>query len=164
MTKRRIFTAIIFVPMVTLLAACVYLEIVVINGTGSGTYPLDTSVTIEANAPAPGYKFYRWTGDTEKVSDIRSAKASIFVDATGKLTVEATYKPSAALYNVTVVGGEGGGEYLLGEEVKIYAAPPGPGQYFLGWDGDISILTNPSQSLQIFKMPNYNLKFKAVYQ
>ena len=163
MTRRKIFTAIIFVPMVALLVACLYREIVVVNGTGSGSYPLDTSVAITAHAPAPGYSFYRWTGDIYKVSDIRIAKASIFVDAAGKSTVKATYKPSTSLYYVTVDGGEGGGAYLFGEQVKIFAAPPGPGQYYLGWQGDTSILANPSQALQTFKMPNYNLKFKAVY-
>jgi hypothetical protein len=163
MTKRRIFTAVVFVPVVALLGACLYLEVVVVNGTGSGTYSLDSSVTIEANAPAPGDAFYRWTGDTDKVSDLRSAKATIFVDGAGKMTVKATYKPSASLYYVTVDGGEGSGAYVLGEVVKIWAAPPGPGQYYLGWQGDTGVLANPSQSLQTFKMPAYDLKLKAVY-
>jgi hypothetical protein len=163
MTKRRIITAIVSVPMVALLVACVYAEIVVVNGTGSGTYSLDTSATIQANPPAPGYKFYRWTGDTAKVSDIRSATATIFVDAASTWTVQATYKPSASLYHVSVQGGEGGGEYVLGEQVQIFAAPPGPGQYFMGWQGDVGVLSNPSQSLQTFPMPAYALQFTAVY-
>jgi hypothetical protein len=90
-------------------------------------------------------------------------KASIHIYSPGKSTVKATYLPASSLYNVAVEGGDGGGAYVLGEEVKIYAAPPGPGQVFLGWQGDVSVLASPSQSLQIFKMPGLDLKFKAVY-
>jgi uncharacterized repeat protein (TIGR02543 family) len=162
MTDRRLLTVIVLVTA-ALLAACVYHEIVVINGTGSGTYPLDASVTINANPPSPGYQFYRWTGDNEKVSDIRNATASIHIYSPGKSTVTATYKPSSSLYNVSVQSGDGGGPYLLGEQVQIFAAPPGPGQYFIGWQGDVGVLSNPSQSLQTFPMPAYDLQFTAVY-
>lgn len=160
MKRRRIIVTAILAP---LLVACVYREIVVINGTGSGMYSIDDHAMIEANPPAPGYSFYRWTGDTDKVADIRSAKTSIHIYSPGKSTVTATYMPSASLFYATVESGDGSGAYVVGEQVQVFAAPPGPGQYFLGWQGDVSVLANPSQSLQTFKMPAYDVTLKAVY-
>jgi len=161
--KRTVFTVVLLVPVLALRVACIYHEIVVINGTGSGTYQIDAHVMIEANPPPPGQAFYRWTGDNEKVSDIRAAKSSIHVYSPGKSVVTATYKPASSLFYVTVVGGDGGGPYVQGEQVKIFAAPPGPGQYFIGWQGNINLLPDPTQSLNIFSMPAYDLQFTALY-
>ena len=167
MNKKRIL--LVFVIICIFLTGCDALkrEIVVINGTGSGSYPVDSSAIIEANEPAPSYMFYRWVGEdivNQHVADVRSAKTRIMIYSPGKTVVKATYKLVDELFTVNVISGDGSGPYLENENVKIFAAPPGPGYYFSGWEGDIEILDDPMNTLIVFPMPGYNLELTATYR
>ena len=61
------------------------------GGSGDGSYPPGTRVDIEADPPAAGFVFDRWTGDVAGVASVTSARTSIVVPA-GGATVRATYR------------------------------------------------------------------------
>lgn len=60
------------------------------NGTGTGDYPENYRVAIQANAPEPDYEFDQWTGDTEYIEDIYQAETTLTMPASGAV-VSANY-------------------------------------------------------------------------
>jgi len=65
------------------------------NGSGSGTYYLGEKVTVNANAPASGRVFDRWTGDTGNISSTTSSTTIVTIPDHG-LSLTATYKATPA--------------------------------------------------------------------
>jgi uncharacterized repeat protein (TIGR02543 family) len=61
------------------------------NGTGSGIYPEGVVVLIAARPPA-GKVFYKWTGDTGTLANVRASSTMVRVHR--DLTVTATFTPA----------------------------------------------------------------------
>ena len=60
------------------------------NGSGSGSYPAGSVVTVTANAPASGSQFAGWTGATATLANNSSATTTLTVP-TGGVAIAATY-------------------------------------------------------------------------
>ena len=106
------------------------------DGRGSGQYTEGTRVPVSANAPAPGQKFDRWTGDWQILDNFLSPTTTalmLFRD----LTINASYRTSDTIrylplagYAARMVGGvfEGtNGDPVAGLYTPIYkitAVPP----------------------------------------
>jgi len=113
--------------------------VAVTNGTGDGTYTDGRIVTIAADAPPASFRFDRWTGDTNTVTDIFAATTTVAV--TAHLLLEATYTP--ILYTLTVDNGSGGGSYTNGSVVPVAVTNlPSAGHVFAYWDGDTQTVAN----------------------
>ncbi len=106
--------------------------------TGNYTYPVHTSFDISA-APAPGWRFKNWTGDTAALSDASSANATITIN--GDYNITAVFDRPV----LTVVANGGGNvwppagphPYDIGSNVTL-AATPAVNWVFLNWNGDAS--------------------------
>jgi hypothetical protein len=130
----------------------------VVNGSGDGTYPSGTVVTITADTPTAGNTFDAWTGAT--VADASSASTTITV--TGTTTVTATYA-LAATFTLTVINGTGGGNFAAASVNPIVANAPAVGKAFSAWTGDTSALANPAASSTNATMPAAAVTVTATY-
>lgn len=64
----------------------------VINGTGTGVYELNNTITITADPAPDGMIFDQWTGDINCLTDSTSATTTAIMPATN-ITITATFKP-----------------------------------------------------------------------
>jgi len=64
------------------------------NGAGGGQYPESQTVAIQANTPAEGKVFDKWTGDVTHVADVNSASTAVTMPPEN-VEVTATYKELA---------------------------------------------------------------------
>jgi len=73
----------------------------VVGGSGSGVYDRGTVVAISAQAPPPGYRFDRWTGDTTNVANVSSASTTVtmLADATVTATFAVARRISGTVWN-----------------------------------------------------------------
>jgi len=101
----------------------------VVNGSGSGTYDIDTVVPVAANLPS-GFRFEKWVGDTANVADVWSVSTTIAMLDDAVLTAVFVQQ-----FRLTVVGGAGSGIYDIGAVVPIAADLPA-GYRFDKWTGD----------------------------
>jgi hypothetical protein len=127
----------------------------VVNGTGSGSYPAGTVVTISANAAPAGQVFKNWTGAT--VASANAPKTTIQMPSVNT-TVTANYAP---LYALTVVNGTGGGSYAAGTVVTISANPPPSGEAFTNWTG--ATVAQPASATTTLTMPAAQATVTANY-
>jgi hypothetical protein len=65
-------------------------SLTVTSGSGGGSYTNGHQVAISAEAPASGYAFDKWTGDTQGVASVSSASTTITMPAQN-VAVTATY-------------------------------------------------------------------------
>lgn len=117
---------------------------VTVPGEGNFTREYGTMVDLEAQ-PNDNYYFYRWIGDTGRVSDTGSAQTNISME--DDYSVEAEFKQYSTLIiddisgngTVTVDGDEVNAsftkDYRQGEEVTLTASSD-RGWRFEGWTGD----------------------------
>ena len=119
----------------------------VVNGSGSGSYTAGTAVTITSNTPPAGEAFINWTGAT--VANPTAATTSIVMPAVAT-TVTANFGTPPPTYALTVVNGNGSGNYPAGNIVNISANAPA-GQTFLDWTG--ATVANPTASSTTIAMP-----------
>lgn len=75
----------------------------VTNGSGSGNYPMGTVVTVTANAPASGYQFAGWTGDTNLLA-LASAATTTLTMPNSAASITATYFSPANDLQIAVSG------------------------------------------------------------
>jgi hypothetical protein len=61
------------------------------NGSGSGTYEIESKVQIIANTPEDGYVFSHWSGDTTGILDIEKEKTFILLQNEDQ-TINAEYE------------------------------------------------------------------------
>jgi len=98
-----------------------------------GGYKVGSEVDIFANHPAAHKQFAGWkvvSGDCT-IADPSSATTTLTVIG-GDVVVEATY--SDVEYTVTVIGGEGSGDYIYDANATIKFTPPAGALYvFNGW-------------------------------
>jgi hypothetical protein len=68
-----------------------------------------------------------------------------------------------ATHALTVINGNGSGNYTEGTQIRVSANPPVAGQRFDGWTQDWQILTNPfipTTTLMLFR----HLTIEATYR
>jgi Divergent InlB B-repeat domain len=128
----------------------------VVNGTGSGTYSPGTVVTITANAPPSGQVFLNWTG----VTVANASAATTTITMTSSVTVTANFAVGP-LYTLTVVNGQGSGNYVAGATVTITANAPPAGSSFLAWTG--ATVASTTASTTTLTMPAANTTVTATY-
>lgn len=107
------------------------------NGSGSGSYAKDETVSLTANYPASGKEFAEWkvTSGNASVTSVDRYYSSITMPA-ANVTVEATYKDGPSPDNNQIQGIEANGEYLKGTMITFTAvgsgmdnSNPNPGDY-----------------------------------
>jgi hypothetical protein len=78
-----------------------------VNGSGSGTYAVGSTVVIAANTPASGMKFSTWTTDSNGVSLASvSLQATTFVMPANNVTVTANFvADTGSSYSTSSTGG-----------------------------------------------------------
>lgn len=68
-------------------------------------------------------------------------------------------------HSLTVINGSGSGDYALGEEITIAAAPPAnPGEAFFQWTGDTTHLQASRSPTTVCTMPFQDIQVEAVYK
>jgi hypothetical protein len=138
----------------------------VIGGIGGGNYAADTQVPVEADTPDNGKVFDRWTSDSGgNFADATSA-ATTFTMPPNAATVTATYKDApATTYTLTVINGNGGGNYTAGTQVPIVANTPDGGKVFDKWTSDSGgSFTDANSATTTFTMPPNAATAMATYK
>lgn len=107
-------------------------DLVVENGTGSGSYKNGDSFTITADAPADGMMFDKWVvvEGNATFDDVNNPETVITTSNVNTI-VEATYRSK---YNLVVNNGSGDGQYGAGETATIVADAPAEGYAFMFWE------------------------------
>jgi hypothetical protein len=131
----------------------------VVNGSGSGSYSPNTTVSITANAAPTGQVFQSWTGAT--VANPLSPTTTLVMPS-ANTTVTATYTTAPPpQYTLTVVNGSGSGSYAANTTVSISANAAPAGQVFQSWTG--ATVANPSSPSTTLVMPSANTTVTATY-
>ena len=142
-------------------------KLTIINGTGSGEYEPNTMVTIQANEPAEGYIFDRWSGNyLEYIADATKSPTTYTMphrDVT--LVANYTDKIPHTLKLVTY-SGTTTKKLLMGEVISIEADPAPDGKVFGEWsvspDTYKDNFYEPAASTH-FVMPNEDVTVTAIY-
>ena len=135
----------------------------VTGGSGGGTYSAGTEVSIQADDPAEGKMFDKWTGDTTYVADVNSASTTVTMPEEN-VTIAATYTSlPTTLYNLTVNSGSGSGQYEAGIVVNIQADTPAEGEMFHKWTGDTAHVADLNSSSTTVTMPEADVLLTATY-
>ncbi len=132
----------------------------VTDGTGDGTYNYNDVANISDDAPAQGYEFDVWTGDTTGVANVNNASTTLTMPA-ANAAVTATY--ATIDYTLTVNSGSGDGDYDANTVVNISADAPTTGKYFDVWTGDTTNVANTSEANTTITMPAANAAVTATY-
>ena len=107
-------------------------DLTVNNGTGSGTYSVDTEITIVAEEPGINMVFKQWEL-TSGNSIINNVESNITTLTTGDEPSVITALYENEKFELTVTNGAGDGMYELGSEVDIVADVKA-GFKFLNWE------------------------------
>jgi hypothetical protein len=123
----------------------------VLETTSSGKVTLKTISVTDTSIVATG-----WQGS--------ASSATFTVTNWGSMPSNAVTVPvaSGAQYQLTVVGGTGGGNYAAGATATITANPPPSGKVFAGWTG--ATVTNPNSTTTTLTMPAANATVTATYK
>lgn len=140
------------------------------GGSGGGSYPPGTAVTIMAAAAPAGDAFDKWVvnrGDP-RIADVNAASTSLKTPPQpGLLLVTAIYKRVTATYSLTVNNGcHGNGSYAAGAVVRIAAGKAPEGKLFDKWvigAGNPSI-ADVNADCTTLTMPACNVTVTAVYK
>jgi hypothetical protein len=150
--------------------APVMFPLTVVSGIGSGAYPAQSQVTIEADLPPAGQKFVQWTGAAVKSG---TSSPTTLVMPAGPLSVVATYTAitpvppvppvsNGQLHTLHVVNGSGSGQFGPGAVITIRANPAPAGQVFAGWTGGtVKSSTSPVTTVT---MSYWNVNVTATYR
>ena len=122
-------------------------ELTVIDGSGSGTYPVGREVIVTASPPITGDVFKEWLipdpSQSGSVLDTTRATTLVVIPE-DDITIDADYETGIPL---TVVGGGGTGGYALGSAAGISAdIPADPSSMFDAWVGDVTDVANVNAS------------------
>jgi len=133
-------------------------SLTVVNGDGDGSYLQGDVINISADPAGPGTRFKQWTGATQYVGNIYSENTTVTMPAQN-ITVTATYEN---IYTLTVVNGDGDGNYPSGTEVTITADDP-IGYIFKNWTGDTGTVADVNAvSTTITMLDNYTVTGNTV--
>lgn len=141
-------------------------SLVIDGGTGSGSYPCDSTVTITADPAVAGKVFDKWTGDTGTISSTYTpSDISATVNVSQDTTLVATYKDAPNVsYLLTITNGTGDGSYLAGTKVTITADPAPVGKVFDKWTGIISAVASTTSATTTVTMPASATTITATYK
>ncbi|MCL2163561.1 MAG: S-layer homology domain-containing protein [Oscillospiraceae bacterium] len=136
------------------------------GGSDEGSYKAGDIVTIIADT-RPGEVFSGWTcEDGGEIVDAGSMKTT-FIMPPNVAVVSANYEPQPApepTRHLTVDGGNGSGEYRVGEAVDISADAAPAGMRFDKWTTNNGGAFDNSNSMETtFYMPGDNVTVTAVY-
>ena len=134
----------------------------VINGSGSGSYPIGENVLIEAHDPPFEQTFSSWIGDIEYLNTPDSS-TSIIEMPPKNVVFEATYE-DLPKFQLVVVNGTGGGNYIGGDTVQVVANLPDSTSNFAGWVGDTLFMDNPKTRATFLLMPEMEIKIEATFK
>ncbi len=130
----------------------------VVGGTGGGSFPANSTVTITASNPPAGEVFVNWTGAV--VANPNSASTTMIMPA-APTTVTANFGLPAPTYSLLVVNGTGSGNFTANTTVSISADPAPVGQIFGSWSG--AVVANATASNTTLVMPSNNVTVTATY-
>ncbi len=130
----------------------------VVNGTGGGSFPANTSVPITADAAPAGQLFVNWTGAA--VANPQSPNTTLIMPA-APTTVTANYGLPAPTYVLVVVNGSGSGNFTANTTVSITADAAPAGEVFGSWSG--AVVANPTAANTTLVMPSNNVTMTAHY-
>jgi len=132
-------------------------SLIVNHGSGSGSYPYNSAVQIDANSYS-GKIFYCWTGDVDALADVMMP-ATTFTTGDGTLSITATYS-----IPVTVNNGSGGGWHPEGSVASFTADPDPMYMEFAGWTGDAAaLLDDPTSRIAHLTVPDGPATLTAIY-
>lgn len=148
-------------------------DLVVNNGSGSGSYEESEWVTVTANDRSEeNLEFAGWYVDSMNVTlDDASAQSISFSMPAGSVTLTASYtevpaETEAASYEAVVNNGSGSGTYEAGETVTVTAEDlSGEGSEFTGWfvESMNAVLSDTSAETASFVMPEESVIITATY-
>ena len=139
-------------------------EMVVKNGTGSGSYKAGEAVEIHADIPE-GEHFTKWEAEGISLSEEESQEAELTLDMPSE-AVRLTALSETDSYQVRINGGSGSGEYQPDEKIVAEAEAPEDGYQFAGWEvtqGQAQ-LSDDSQNVVWFTMPEGDVELTAKYE
>ena len=146
---------------VTVTGAAPGYSLAVVGGTGGGTYPMGTVVSVVA-PPVAGKVFSMWSGPG--VANAGSANTVVQIGISN-MTVTAVYTtaftPPANTYPLAVTGGTGSGSYAAGTVVNLSANPAPAGQIFQQWTG--AVVANASATATTLVMPAAPTSVSALF-
>ena len=128
------------------------------SGNGDGNFADGTIITISA-APPAGQVFEVWTGDTQYITDINAASTTLTMPAMA-VTVSATFV-GASQHTLTVQGGSGDGDYILGQVINISADNAAE---FNVWTGDTQYIADINSPNTTLTMPDVPVTVSAALQ
>lgn len=108
-------------------------DLIVVGGSGDGSYYPYESLFITAGAAPEGKMFDAWVVDNGNpyINDVNSPTAIVQLRGE-ETTITATFK-NIPRYTLTVNNGTGDGEYYAGESIVITADTPPENKIFNGW-------------------------------
>ena len=107
-----------------------------------------------------GEEFQVWEGDVAILDDFTSESTQAVIPFQD-VTITATYS-ALPTFDVVVINGTGEGNYYVGAEVEITAAPAPAGLQFAGWTGNVTFV-NASSPTTSFTMPSSPVVVTATY-
>ena len=139
----------------------------VYNGSGDGSFEAGEDVKITANSAPSGQEFDHWVVNSGSPQiDNKNASSTILTMPAGNVSVTATYKEQAPVYDLTVVSGSGDGSFEAGEDVKITANSAPSGQEFDHWvvNSGSPQIADVNASSTTLTMPASNVSVTATYK
>lgn len=136
------------------------------NGSGAGIYFKGQLVPIRANIDSSLGKFSHWEGDVDSVENVFNSNTNVkIIDSNLRIIAKfGNHAPPHIKYRLSVVKGNGSGEYGVDEIVFIKANPPTIGKEFLRWMGSEELIENVNSSETRLRMPNHDVSISAKYE
>jgi len=134
------------------------------GGEGAGTYAPGTVVDIQADEPEEGMMFDKWEGQTAQVANVNLARTTLTMPGTS-VRIQAVFREIPEdLYDLTVRGGQGSGEYAAATFQTIESDPPADeNQIFARWIGQVANLEDINAEQTTVYMPGHDVEVVASY-
>lgn len=140
----------------------IYHNVIVNNGSGSGSYYEGQKVTCRGDQAPDTWEFSHWEEDGEIIS---YANPYEFIMGTSDRELTAIYK-EIPYFNLTVINGTGSGRYLRNSSPTIVMNPAPEGMKFLQWEileGDDNDVYQPLASTTYIRNLIHDVKVQATY-
>ena len=146
--------------------------VITATGIASGSFEAGATVQLQANAPAAGMKFVKWSAKTEAGEAIADSAFSAVGEATTNFVVPAsavTVTAEFAKIEYTITVNDGTANYAKAgsdTKIKITADEAPEGMEFDYWKVDSGNVTlrNASKATTSFLMPTADVEVSAYYR